>query len=67
MAKALMADVGCEIRRLVAAERNRAASDGELLDRFVSRGDQEAFATLLRRHGPMVLAVSRGWSFAKAS
>jgi RNA polymerase sigma factor (sigma-70 family) len=34
--------------------------DGQLLERFVSRRDEAAFAVLLRRHGPMVLAVCRG-------
>ncbi len=33
--------------------------DKELLDRFATRRDQEAFAELLRRHGPMVLSVCR--------
>ncbi len=37
------------------SERN----DAELLDAFARRGDEGAFATLLRRHGPMVLAVCR--------
>src|SRR5262249_54148103 len=32
-------------------------SDGELLHAFVSGRDQEAFAALARRHGPMVLHV----------
>ena len=33
--------------------------DGELLDRFVSRRDEGAFALLVERLGPMVLAVCR--------
>jgi RNA polymerase sigma factor (sigma-70 family) len=36
-----------------------AAADDELLSRFVSGSDQDAFAELLRRHGPMVLGVGR--------
>lgn len=35
-------------------------TDAELLQRFVDRGDEPAFATLVARHGPMVLAVARG-------
>src|SRR5689334_24653138 len=35
------------------------ASDGELLTAFVRQRDAEAFAGLVRRHGPMVLGVSR--------
>jgi RNA polymerase sigma factor (sigma-70 family) len=47
-----------------AVDRARAVvhaevSDGELLARFVATGDSEAFAQLVRRHGPMVLAVCR--------
>ncbi len=37
-------------------------TDGQLLDRFASRGGEEAesaFATLVERHGPMVLRTSR--------
>jgi RNA polymerase sigma factor (sigma-70 family) len=32
-------------------------SDADLLERFVQLRDQEAFAALVQRHGPMVLAV----------
>jgi RNA polymerase sigma factor (sigma-70 family) len=33
--------------------------DRELVERFVDRGDREAFAALVRRHGSMVLGVCR--------
>ncbi|HEY7328586.1 MAG TPA: sigma-70 family RNA polymerase sigma factor [Gemmataceae bacterium] len=34
-------------------------TDGELLARFVAKRDEASFAALVRRHGPMVLAVCR--------
>jgi RNA polymerase sigma factor (sigma-70 family) len=34
-------------------------SDGQLLARFVAVRDEDAFAALVRRHGPMVLGVCR--------
>jgi RNA polymerase sigma factor (sigma-70 family) len=36
-----------------------SASDCELVERFAERGDAEAFAALVRRHGAMVLGVCR--------
>jgi len=43
-----------------AAARSRADhSDGQLLDLFFKRRDEDAFAAVVRRHGPMVLAVCR--------
>lgn len=36
-----------------------ATSDADLLDRFASGHDGEAFAALVARHGPMVLGVCR--------
>jgi RNA polymerase sigma factor (sigma-70 family) len=36
-----------------------APSDGELLDRFVTRQDEAAFGELLRRHGPWLLGLGR--------
>jgi RNA polymerase sigma factor (sigma-70 family) len=33
--------------------------DGQLLERFINRREEAAFAALLRRHGPMVLRVCR--------
>ncbi len=36
-------------------------TDGQLLDLFVQRRDEDAFAALVDRHGPMVWRVCRGW------
>ncbi len=41
-----------------AAQADRLP-DGELLQRFVAGCDEDAFAALVRRHGPMVLRVCR--------
>ena len=45
-------------RRLADGERC-GRTDRELLDRFVLQRDEAAFAELVRRHGPMVLAACR--------
>jgi RNA polymerase sigma factor (sigma-70 family) len=47
------------IQQLVSAERVGAVSDGELLQAFIRHQDDAAFSALLRRHGPLVLAVCR--------
>src|SRR5581483_867126 len=36
-----------------------AAADADLLARFVRHHDEDAFAALVARHGPMVLGVCR--------
>jgi RNA polymerase sigma factor (sigma-70 family) len=48
-----------QIRRMAEDERTRARSDQELLDQFADTGDESAFQSLVRRHGPMVLDVCR--------
>jgi RNA polymerase sigma factor (sigma-70 family) len=48
-----------EVRRITAAMGSAAGSDSQLLLRFTAEHDQAAFAALVRRHGPMVLAVCR--------
>src|SRR5690349_25143446 len=53
---------GKVLRSLRAAALVPAASgpgDGPLLQQFVARRDEAAFAALLRRHGPMVWGVCR--------
>jgi RNA polymerase sigma factor (sigma-70 family) len=39
--------------------REARRGDGQLLRDFIERGDEDAFAALLHRHGPMVLGVCR--------
>src|SRR5947207_994982 len=45
--------------RRVALAGAADRSDGQLLGAFVADRDAEAFAGLVRRHGPMVLGVCR--------
>ncbi len=45
--------------RLSATLRCQEARDVDLLQRFTAGGDEEAFAELVRRHGPLVLGVCR--------
>jgi RNA polymerase sigma factor (sigma-70 family) len=47
------------LRERLASARSQEESDEELLRAFQSRKDSGAFATLLRRHGGMVLGVCR--------
>src|SRR3954462_2161933 len=51
-----LARVGQAIR---ARGAGAECSDGQLVGRYVTSGDEAAFAGLVARHGPMVLAVCR--------
>ncbi|HKA08235.1 MAG TPA: sigma-70 family RNA polymerase sigma factor [Gemmataceae bacterium] len=46
-------------RRAPAKPLTDDATDAELIDHFVTRRDHNAFAVLVRRHGPMVFGVCR--------
>src|SRR5258708_6159212 len=59
MANRQLTDVLIQVRGLVAAQHDRAATDRELLNRYVSGQEDAAFAALFERHGAMVLAVCR--------
>jgi RNA polymerase sigma factor (sigma-70 family) len=59
MAKAQMSGILRHLRDLRETHAVAEASDAELLGRFADRHEEAAFAGLLRRHGPMVWAVSR--------
>jgi RNA polymerase sigma factor (sigma-70 family) len=47
------------IRQLVGKLLDAAATDRELLQRFVGGQDEAAFEAIVRRHGPLVLAAAR--------
>jgi RNA polymerase sigma factor (sigma-70 family) len=47
-----------QVRNLVPCEEDR---DAVLLARFINRRDEDAFAALVRRHGPLVLGLCRRW------
>ncbi|MBO0700230.1 MAG: RNA polymerase sigma factor, partial [Zavarzinella sp.] len=47
------------VRRWLQRAGPAAGNDAELVRRFAKQGDQAAFAELVDRHGPMVLAVAR--------
>jgi RNA polymerase sigma factor (sigma-70 family) len=47
------------IRALSATRSNEGRTDGELLRAFVDEKDEEAFAIIVQRHGPLVLSVCR--------
>jgi RNA polymerase sigma factor (sigma-70 family) len=48
-----------QFHRLVRAGPDEETADGRLLQRFVEEHEEAAFATLVGRHGPMVLAACR--------
>jgi RNA polymerase sigma factor (sigma-70 family) len=45
------------LRRQLVPGDNRSLSDGHLLERFITHREEEAFAALVHRHGPMVMGV----------
>src|SRR6266700_4104144 len=48
-----------QLQHLVALAAAEGLPDAALLERFARRRDEDAFAALVRRHGPMVLRVCR--------
>jgi RNA polymerase sigma factor (sigma-70 family) len=48
-----------QIRQVVGAPGPEEIADHHLLQRFLRSQEESAFATLVRRHGPMVLGVCR--------
>src|SRR4029079_18021072 len=47
------------LRQMFNRVRDAADGDGELLTRYRTLRDQDAFGSLVRRHAPMVLGVCR--------
>jgi RNA polymerase sigma factor (sigma-70 family) len=47
------------LHRAALLQEGAGLTDGQLLERFLAARDEDAFAALVRRHGPMVLAVCR--------
>jgi hypothetical protein len=45
------------LRTLAAGQANDARTDQQLLEQFVTRQEETAFAAPVRRHGPIELAV----------
>jgi RNA polymerase sigma factor (sigma-70 family) len=54
-----MNDVIKHLRKAALLQEARRLTDGQLLEGFIARRDEAAFAALVRRHGPMVLGVCR--------
>jgi RNA polymerase sigma factor (sigma-70 family) len=59
MATSQLSEVMQQLRRTVVLQDEAGLTDGQLLERFVRRRDEAAFAALVCRHSPMVLGVCR--------
>jgi RNA polymerase sigma factor (sigma-70 family) len=59
MANAHLDNVLHHLRKLAGGRPEEAWTDGHLLEHFLSRRDEAAFATLVERHGSLVLGVCR--------
>ena len=59
MAKSVSNPIIQLIRQVVEDQSVRQLSDQQAVQQFRDRGDESAFGTILRRHGPMVFDVCR--------
>src|SRR5438876_1019811 len=57
MAKRPLEGILRHMRRVFSAKQTAKLSDRQLLEHFLSNGDDIAFSALVQRHGPMVLGV----------
>ena len=57
MATSQMSAVVQELRRVVLRHDEAGLTDGQLLERYISRRDEAALEALVQRHGPMVWGV----------
>ena len=48
-----------QLRKLLETQAAQDLSDGQLLLRFAAQRDESAFASLMKRHGPLVYGVCR--------
>ncbi len=59
MASGTIGALGRQLERLFTTGVISGLTEDQLLDRFITRRDDAAFAALVSRHGPMVLGVCR--------
>jgi RNA polymerase sigma factor (sigma-70 family) len=59
MATSPMSEIIQHLRKTVLLPDGAGLSDGQLLSRFIEGRDEDAFAALVKRHGPMVWGVCR--------
>jgi RNA polymerase sigma factor (sigma-70 family) len=59
MAEAELHKVIKHLRNVLVMQDAARMTDGDLLQRYLQRRDEAAFEALVRKHGPMVLAVCR--------
>ena len=59
MPKSGLAEVIRYIHKVFKIQGDSDQSDGELLERFLTRREENAFAFLVQRHGPMILSVGQ--------
>jgi RNA polymerase sigma factor (sigma-70 family) len=52
-----------QLRKWIDTRTGSDVSDDDLLERFVTQHDENAFEAIVRRHGPLVLGVCRRWLF----